>query len=71
MIKKYKYSSSRSVNESGPGYFPLVKNMLVLTILPMPKVSDSNGAEWGDSDLNVFGIAGLSVFDAVQSCCSL
>ena len=32
----------------------------------MPKVSDSNGAEWGDSDLNVFGIAGFSVFDAVK-----
>ena len=30
-------------------------------LLPMPKVSDSNGAEWGKSDLNVFGlgIAGL------------
>jgi hypothetical protein len=26
-------------------------------ILPMPKVSDSNGAEWGDSDLNIFGVA--------------
>ena len=26
-------------------------------ILPMPKVSDSNGAECGKSDLNVFGIA--------------
>ena len=26
-------------------------------LLPMPKVSDSNGAEWGKSDLNVFGIA--------------
>ena len=26
-------------------------------ILPMPKVSDSNGAEWGESDLNVFGVA--------------
>ena len=25
-------------------------------ILPMPKVSDSNGAEWGKSDLNVLGI---------------
>ena len=30
-------------------------------LLPMPKVSDSNGAEWGKSDLNVFGlgVAGL------------
>ena len=29
-------------------------------ILPMPKVSDSNGAQWGESDLDVFtlGIAG-------------
>ena len=25
-------------------------------LLPMPKVSDSNGAEWGKSDLNVFGL---------------
>ena len=32
-------------------------------ILPMPKVSDSNGAEWGESDLNVFGVA-AAVFDA-------
>jgi len=30
-------------------------------ILPMPKVSDSNGAEWGESDLNVFGLAGLGL----------
>ena len=30
-------------------------------LLPMPKVSDSNGAEWGKRDLNVFGlgVAGL------------
>jgi len=31
-------------------------------ILPMPKVSDSNGAEWGESDLNVFGVAAAEVF---------
>ncbi len=30
-------------------------------ILPMPKVSDSNGAEWGKSDLNVFGIGALGI----------
>jgi hypothetical protein len=29
-------------------------------ILPMPKVSDSNGAEWGKSDLNVFGLTAVS-----------
>jgi len=32
-------------------------------ILPMPKVSDSNGAEWGDSDLNVFGVAAVGAMD--------
>jgi len=31
-------------------------------ILPMPKVSDSNGAEWGESDLNVFGVTAAEVF---------
>ena len=29
-------------------------------ILPMPKVSDSNGAEWGKSDLNVIGLTAVS-----------
>ena len=27
----------------------------------MPKVSDSNGAEWGKSDLNVFGLGFASM----------
>ena len=31
-------------------------------ILPMPKVSDSNGAEWGESDLNIFGVTASNVF---------
>ena len=30
-------------------------------LLPMPKVSDSNGAEWGKSDLSVFGIGFASM----------
>ena len=30
-------------------------------ILPMPKVSDSNGAEWGKSDLSVFGLGFASM----------
>ena len=34
-------------------------------ILPMPKVSDSNGAEWGDSDLNIFGMAAASGFKQI------
>ena len=34
-------------------------------ILPMPKVSDSNGAEWGKSDLNVFGIGALGIAGSI------
>jgi len=29
--------------------------------LPMPKVVDTNGAEWGESELNIFGLAATSV----------
>ena len=34
-------------------------------ILPMPKVSDSNGAEWGKSDLNVLGLAAVGTVGAL------
>ena len=30
-------------------------------LLPMPKVSDSNGAEWGKSDLNVFELGATAL----------
>ena len=36
-------------------------------ILPMPKVSDSNGAEWGKSDLSVFGLGLASILDDVNA----
>ena len=57
MIKKYKYSRGESINQSGPDGSVAGKEYDGFAILPMPKVSDSNGAEWGDSDLNIFGIA--------------
>ena len=34
-------------------------------LLPMPKVSDSNGAEWGKSDLNVFGLGFTAIAGGV------
>lgn len=34
-------------------------------ILPMPKVSDSNAAEWGKSDLNIFGVAAASALGSI------
>ena len=59
MIKKYKYSRGEGANQSGPGGSVAGEEYAGFTILPMPKVSDSNGAEWGDSDLNVFGVGAV------------
>tara|TARA_B100000287_G_scaffold165681_1_gene156257 strand:- start:214 stop:1614 length:1401 start_codon:yes stop_codon:yes gene_type:complete len=36
-------------------------------ILPMPKASDSNGAEWGKSDLNVIGLGMASMGETALS----
>jgi len=47
-INKFKYSApSGGTGTRGSQYTGTV-------ILPMPKVSDSNGTEWGESKLNVF-----------------
>ena len=65
MIRKYKYARSKFgdqlgfANLSGPGQDTAGKEYDGFAILPMPKVSDSNGAEWGDSDLNIFGIGAV------------
>ena len=68
MIKKYKYSRGRGVNQSGPSGNvrdeEAGKEYDGFVLLPMPKVSDSNGAEWGESDLNVFGVGALSALAA-------
>jgi len=70
-INKFEYSRDGQVNRSkgpdrrgNPGdRISRNKTSKGTVILPMPKVSDSNGAEWGESDLNVFGIAGLNLLD--------
>ena len=65
MIRKYKYARSKFedqlgfANLSGPGQDTAGKEYDGFAILPMPKVSDSNGAEWGDSDLNIFGVGAV------------
>ena len=59
-INKYRYSRRDGANLSKPGDLARGKTSLGTVILPMPKVSDSNGAEWGDSDLNVFGVGAVS-----------
>ena len=64
IIKKYAYTRGEGlkldVNRSRPGTDTRGKKYDGFAILPMPKVSDSNGAEWGESDLNVFGIGAVS-----------
>ena len=32
-------------------------------MLPMPKVVDTNGCEWGESEVNIFGLAALSTIE--------
>ena len=33
-------------------------------MLPMPKVVDTNGCEWGESEVNIFGLAALGGIEA-------
>ena len=33
-------------------------------MLPMPKVVDTNGCEWGESEVNIFGLAALGTIEA-------
>lgn len=70
-IKKYTYDRGGNVDLSGPGADNFTNQVVDragkyggTVILPMPKVSDANGAEWGDSDLNVFGIAAAQAFSS-------
>ena len=51
---------TRSVQRSGPDNYVRGEYQGGV-ILPMPKVSDSNGAEWGKSDLNVFELGAASL----------
>lgn len=58
-INKYKYSApAGGQGTRGSQYSGTL-------ILPMPKVSDSNGAEWGESKLNVFQAAAVGALGGV------
>lgn len=64
-INKFEYTRDRGANLSKPGdRVSQGKESKGTVILPMPKVSDSNGAEWGESDLNVFGIGAVGALKA-------
>jgi len=63
-INKFEYTRNAQTggaNLSKPGdRITRGKQSKGTVILPMPKVSDSNGAEWGESDLNVFGVGAVT-----------
>ena len=44
-----------------PGDSMLGSELEGSVILPMPKVVDTNGAEWGESELNILGLAAASL----------
>ena len=44
-----------------PGDSMLGSELEGSVILPMPKVVDTNGAEWGESELNIIGLAAASI----------
>ena len=51
---KIKYEKKKGDSMKGSKYFGTV-------FLPMPKVVDTNGAEWGKSELNILGLAAASL----------
>ena len=44
----------------------LGNELLGSVMLPMPKVVDTNGCEWGESEVNIFGLAALGAFEQGQ-----
>ena len=74
-ISKYQYrrpggnspQASRPSLKGGPGDNVIDEGVpLGSAILPMPKVVDTNGAEWGKSDLNIFGLAAIGTIAGAE-----
>ena len=66
-IKTYKKgrgtrtSGTKTVNTNVSGDSVLGMEQLGSVVLPMPKVVDTNGCEWGESKVNIFGLAAMSM----------
>ena len=52
---------TRTVNTNVTGDSVLGMEQLGSVVLPMPKVVDTNGCEWGESKVNIFGLAAMSM----------
>ena len=48
-----------------PGDTMLGNRLMGSVLLPMPKVVDTNGAEWGESELNIFGLQAVAAAGAL------
>ena len=57
---KSTYTVDQEVETNVAGDSVKGKERLGSVILPMPKVVDTNGCEWGESKLNIFGLAAVS-----------
>ena len=57
--KKATVTTKYNINKPGSSMLGSILDGTV--ILPMPKVVDTNGAEWGESELNILGLAAASL----------
>ena len=57
----YKAPRKVTATVNKPGDSMLGSQLEGSVILPMPKVVDTNGAEWGESELNILGLAAASL----------
>ena len=57
----YKAPRKVTATVNKPGDSMLGSELEGSVILPMPKVVDTNGAEWGESELNILGLAAASL----------
>jgi hypothetical protein len=55
-----KYEPDTTTNVAGDSVLGM--EQLGSVILPMPKVVDTNGAEWGESKINILGLAAIGSF---------
>ena len=54
------YEDDITTNSAGDSVLGM--EQLGSVILPMPKVVDTNGAEWGESKINILGLAAIGTF---------
>ena len=54
------YKDDVTTNSAGDSVLGM--EQLGSVILPMPKVVDTNGAEWGESKINILGLAAIGTF---------